>query len=322
MALPQWIKDLGKSVVDTAGNAASAIADNAAPLALGSAGLLLAKEGYDKVGEVGQDAYEALSGYTEDGKFTPGLAQELQGMFEFQPYTVTTSTGSQYGSEMGESTVDADGNTIPGQMNFGIDLSANEKLFQDAQLKRAESMFGLAAGNTYDSQGVDEEGNPLPSREQDVFNRMMSGIRPEQVRESNRLQGQLQAQGRLGVRTEAYGGTPEGLAMAKAQEESYSQNMLNAMQYAGQEQSRQAQLGAGMLSSSYIPQSQLLSGLQPGMTGAEQRRQSLSQQAETYGSTYASGLQALLQSALGQSGIAGTLGTGLATEALGGMFKR
>jgi hypothetical protein len=207
-------------------------------------------------------------------------------------------------------------------MNYQLDLSEEEKLFQDAQLGRAESMFGLAAGNPYASSGFDEEGNPLPSREQDVYNRMRSGMLPEEERQRMALQQQLQGQGRLGVRTSMFGGTSEQLALAKAQEEAKNQTMLGAMQYAGEEQSRQAQLGAGMLSSSYIPQSQLLNAVQPGMTGAEQRRQAVSEQTQAYGETFATGLDALLQSALGQANIVGDAGAGMASSGIGGLFGK
>ena len=97
--------------------------------------------------------------------------------------------------------------------------------------------------------------------------------------------------------------------------------MLAAMQYAGEEQQRQAQLGSGMLAAGYIPQAQLLSALEPGMTMAERQRQALSQQASAYGETYSTGLEALLQSALGQAGLYGGFGTSLATAALGGLFQ-
>ena len=48
------------------------LSDNAGALGLGGAGLAFAKEGYDKLGRVGQQAYDAYSG---EG----GLADELRG---------------------------------------------------------------------------------------------------------------------------------------------------------------------------------------------------------------------------------------------------
>lgn len=267
------------------------LSENAGALGLGGAGLAFAKEGYDRLGEVGQQAYDAYSG---EG----GLADELRGLSEFQPYTVTSATGSQFGMGLGEN----------GEMDYNLNLSGTEQDLQNEQMRRAESMFALA------------EQNPA-AREQEVFQRMMDSINPQRERERYELEQRLQGQGRLGVQTSMFGGTPEGLAMAKAQEEAYSQNMLGAMNFAGQEQSRQAQLGTGMLANAYVPQAQLLNAIQPGQTAAEQRRAQMAAQTGAYGETYSTGLQALLSSALGQASQATSLGSGLASKALGGLFS-
>ena len=267
------------------------IGDNAGALGLGAAGLAFAKQGYDRLGRVGEQAYDA---YTGEG----GLADELRGMSEFQPYTVTSATGSQFGMGLGEN----------GEMDYNLNLSGTEQDLQNEQMRRAESMFALA------------EQNPA-AREQEVFQRMMDSINPQRERERYALEQRLQGQGRLGVQTSMFGGTPEGLAMAKAQEEAYSQNMLGAMDFAGAEQTRQAALGTGMLANAYIPQAQLLNAIQPGQTTAEQRRSQMATQTGAYGETYSTGLQALLSSALGQASQATSLGSGLATQALGGLFS-
>ena len=267
------------------------IGDNAGALGLGAAGLAFAKQGYDRLGRVGEQAYDA---YTGEG----GLADELRGMSEFQPYTVTSATGSQFGMGLGEN----------GEMDYNLNLSGTEQDLQNEQMRRAESMFALA------------EQNPA-AREQEVFQRMMDSINPQRERERYALEQRLQGQGRLGVQTSMFGGTPEGLAMAKAQEEAYSQNMLGAMDFAGAEQTRQAALGTGMLANAYVPQAQLLNAIQPGQTTAEQRRSQMATQTGAYGETYSTGLQALLSSALGQASQATSLGSGLATQALGGLFR-
>ena len=132
----------------------------------------------------------------------------------------------------------------------------------------------------------------------------------------------MAAQGRTGVRTAQFGGTPEQLTLAKAQEEARNSAMLSAMQFAGQEQQRQSQLGSGMLAAGYVPQAQLLNALQPGMSAAERQREAMSEQAKSYGQTYASGLDALLQSGLGQASLAGGFGSSLASAALGGLFSK
>jgi hypothetical protein len=277
-----WYDEIGKFLGSEAGAGS-----------LAGLGLLLAQQGYKDIGDIGSQAYREMSG-------PDGLAQELRGMLEFQPYTVTTATGGQFGMQQDPTT---------GQMAYQMQMSPEEQAIQQQLLSQAQQMYGQAA-------------MPTADREQEVFQRMMTAMSPEQERERLALEQRLAAQGRLGTQTAQFGGTPEGLTLAKAQEEARNTAMLNAMQFAGQEQMQQAQLGQGMLSGSYIPQAQLIAGLQPGMTGAEQRRASLSEQARTYGETYATGLEALLQAGLGQAGIAGGFGTQLAGSALGGLFKK
>ena len=263
-------------------------------------GLALAKEAYDKLGDVGTAGYRALSGYTdpETGEFVPGLAQELSGMLEFQPYTVTSATGGQFGMTQDPTT---------GEMQYQLQLSPEEQALYEQQLGRAGMFFEQAA-------------MPVTDREQEVYGRMRAAMSPEEERQRLALEQRLAAQGRLGVTTGMFGGTPEALTLAKAQEEARNQAMLNAMQFAGQEQQRLAGLGTGMLAAGYMPQAQVLAGIQPGMTAAEQRRQALSEQAGTYGQTYAAGLEALLTAAQAKANLAGGFGSNIASEALGGLF--
>jgi hypothetical protein len=266
-------------------------------------GLALGAKAYDKLGETGERAYQEFAGYTpEGGEYVPGLADKLSGMLEFQPYTVTSATGGQFGMSQDPES---------GEMSYNLATSPEEQAFQQQAMKDAEMFFGQARA-------------PVAQREQDVYNRMLTAMSPEQERQRLAMEQRLASQGRLGTQTNMYGTTPDQFMFEKAQMESQNQAMLNAMQFAGTEQQRQAQLGTGMLSAGYMPQSQLLNALQPGMTAAERQRQSLSQQAGAYGETYASGLQALLQSGLGQADLAGTLGTGIAEQGvkglLGGLF--
>lgn len=267
-------------------------AQTAAALGLGTAGLALAEKGYSDVGDIGERGYQALAG-------PDGLAQELRGMLEFQPYTVTSATGGQFGMTQDPAT---------GQMQYQLQTSPEEQELQRQQMERAGMFFEQAAMPTVD-------------REQQVYERMRAAMSPEEERQRLALEQRLAAQGRLGTRTSMFGGTPEQLALAQAQEEAKNQAILNAMQFAGQEQQRQAQLGSGMLAAGYVPQAQLLSALQPGMTAAERARQAQAQQAQTYGQTYASGLEALLSSGLAQANLAGGFGSSIATTALGGLFS-
>ena len=283
--MPDWL-------IELLGGAENAAA-NAGALGLGAAGLALAERGYSDLGDIGERAFTELSG-------PGGLADRLSGMLEFQPYTVTTATGGQFGMTQ---------DPVTGQMSYGIQMSPEEQAFQQQLFQSAGNLFGQAAMSP-------EE------REQQVFDRMMTAMSPQQERERLALENRLAAQGRLGVRTDMFGGTPEGLALAKAQEEARNTAILNAMNFAGQERMQTAQLGQGMLASSYLPQAQLLNALQPGMTAAEQRRQAIAQQAGTYGQTYATGLQGLLAAATGQANIAGGVGGSMLSGAIGGLFPK
>ena len=280
-----------KDILEAIGGEGNA-ANTAAALGLGTAGLALAEKGYSDVGDIGERAF---------GEFTgpDGLAQELSGMLEFQPYTVTSATGGQFGMTQDPET---------GQMTYQLQTSPEEQALQRQQMERAGMFFQQAA-------------MPTADREQQVYERMRAAMSPEEERQRLALEQRLAAQGRLGTRTSMFGGTPEQLALAQAQEEAKNRAILNAMQFAGQEQQRQAQLGSGMLAAGYVPQAQLLSALQPGMTAADRARHAQAQQAQTYGQTYASGLEALLSSGLAQANLAGGFGSSIATAALGGLFS-
>jgi hypothetical protein len=258
-------------------------------------GLALGAKAYDQLGETGERAYQEFAGEN-------GLANKLSGMLEFQPYTVTSATGGRFGMSQDPET---------GQMSYNLATSPEEQAFQQQAMKDAEMFFGQAR-------------TPIAQREQQVYDRMLTAMSPEQERQRLALEERMASQGRLGTQTNMYGKTPDKFMFEKAQMEAQNQALLNAMQFAGQEQQRQSQLGTGMLAAGYVPQAQLLNALQPGMTTAERQRQALSQQAGAYGETYASGLQALLQSGLGQADLAGTLGTSIAEQGvkglLGGLF--
>jgi len=284
--------DFFKGLLEDIGGKEGTAAKTAAALGLGTAGLALAEKGYSDIGDIGREAYAGMSG-------EEGLAQELRGMLEFQPYTVTSSTGGQFGMAQDPAT---------GQMSYQLTASPEEQALQQQALTDASMFFGQAAA-------------PIAQREQAVYDRMRAAMSPEEERQRLALEQRMAAQGRTGVRTAQFGGTPEQLALAKAQSEAQNQAMLSAMQFAGQEQQRQAQLGTGMLAAGYVPQAQLLNALQPGMAASERRRQAMSEQAGAYGQTYASGLEALLQSGLGQANLAGGMGANIAGAALGGLFS-
>tara|TARA_R110001632_G_scaffold118050_1_gene230330 strand:- start:839 stop:1897 length:1059 start_codon:yes stop_codon:yes gene_type:complete len=332
-------------------------------------GLALGAKAYDKLGETGDKAYQEFSGYTDEGgTYVPGLADKLSGMLEFQPYTVTSATGGQFGMSQDPET---------GEMSYNLATSPEEQAYQQSLFGGASKLAQQAtapydpryeelANQAYGGVGalmsqaqkaaIDAGSMDRGAREDQVYEQLRSLQTPEEERQRLALEQRMAAQGRTGVRTAQFGGTPEQLAMAKAQAEALDRTALTAMQQSGAEQQQALQRAAGlqgltsgmfgmgtqarmtprqlqgvdlqnmqgMMAAGYVPQAQLLNALQPGMTAAERQRQSLSQQAGAYGETYASGLQALLQSGLGQANLAGTLGTSIAEQGvkglLGGLF--
>ena len=334
---------------------------------LGAAtGGYLTKEAYDRLGNIGQFGFEQMAGtYDEAGNLIrPGLAQELRGMLEFQPYTVTSSTGGRFGMTQ---------DPVTGSYDYQVTLSPEEQAMQQtlfggaSQLAQqaaapydpmyeelAKQAYGGVGGLITQAQqaAMDAGAMDRAAREEQVYGQLRALQSPEEERQRLALEQRLAAQGRSGVRTAQFGGTPEQLARAKAQAEAQNQASLLAIQQSGAEQQLALERAAnlqnlasgmfgmgtqaratprelqradlanmsGMMAAGYVPQAQLLSAVQPGMTAAERQRQAMSEQAGAYGETYAAGLQALLQSGLGQGNLVGNLGTGLVSSALGGLF--
>jgi hypothetical protein len=106
--------------------------------------------------------------------------------------------------------------------------------------------------------------------------------------------------------------------MERAQQQTMAQARLGAAQQARQEQAGLAALGQQYLGAGYIPQAQMLSALQPGQTAAAAQQQAQLYGTGLFGEATASGIDALLGSALGQANLFGAAGTGL----LGGLFGR
>jgi len=104
----------------------------------------------------------------------------------------------------------------------------------------------------------------LSAREQDVYNRIRATQLGEEERQRLALEERMFAQGRGGVQTAMYGGTPEQLALAKAQESAQNQAALAAIQQAQLEQRQAADIGAtyGQLGSNIATQRQALEAAQ------------------------------------------------------------
>ena len=187
-------------------------------------------------------AYEELQNIKDlqnkQQQFISQLTPQVTEAVQFKPFTVTSSTGGiQTTPEGGYSTT----------------LSPELQAMQN-------QLFGGAGQFFQQAQA------PIAQTEQDIYNRMLAVAAPERERQQLALEERLAAQGRLGTSSAAYGGaTPEQLALATAQEQQLNQLGLQARQQALAEQQQASQLGQGMLSAGFLPQSQMLNMLQPSI---------------------------------------------------------
>ena len=110
---------------------------------------------------------------------------------------------------------------------------------------------------------------PTGGREAGLYARIRATQRREEQRQRLALEEGLSQQGRLGVRTAMYGGTPEQAALVQAQEESQNRASLAAIQQAQSE--RQQALGTA----------QALGGMFTGQAGLSSQLQSSAQQRAT-----------------------------------------
>jgi hypothetical protein len=237
------------------------------------------KNAYDRLGTIGEAAQQGALGIAQSG-----LEQT-----QFQPFTVTSATGSKFGYD-------------PATGQATNTLSSPEQGFQNMMFGNAQNFYNQAA-------------MPTAGREQEVYDRLRAMQTPEEERQRMALEERLFTQGRGGVATNQYGGTPEQLAMAKAQAEAQNQAGLMAMQQAQQEQLQQANLGQSMLGASYIPQAQLSNLQQAAQMFPQLQQRGQLTGAGLFGEASMGGLEALLGSGLGQANLMGQLGTGL----LGGL---
>jgi hypothetical protein len=174
---------------------------------------------YDQLADVGQNYQQAVQ---------PIIAQAQENL-QFKPYTVTSALGGTQVSPEGQISY-----TPSGQMQ---DIS-------NQTLGGAQQLFGQALA-------------PQADRQQQVYDMLRAVQTPEEQRAQMQLNNRLFSQGRSGVQTAAYGGTPEQLAQAKAVEEAKNQSALMALQQSQAEQLQNANLGTQMLSAGYSPYGQL-----------------------------------------------------------------
>lgn len=159
------------------------------------------------------------------------IGTESAGRAEFQPFTVTTGTGTtEVGAEGGLTQT----------------LGQTPQAIQDTLLSQAQGLTGQVAPTA-----------------QDLMTQMAELRRPEEERRRLALENRLAAQGRLGTQTAAFGGTPEALALEKAIQEQQAADAISALTTAPQLAGQNIQNIQGLLSAAYVPETQALAALSP-----------------------------------------------------------
>jgi|5_EtaG_2_1085323.scaffolds.fasta_scaffold01663_2 hypothetical protein len=260
------------------------ILNNFGPIASTAGGLGALTGAYSRLGDIGE---RALAG-------AGGIAEEAFTRSQFKPFTVTTGMGS--------------GIDVGATGDVAVGLTPQEEAIQQSMLSGAQQFTQQAMA-------------PTAQREQEVFDRIRATQLAEEERQRLALEERLFNQGRLGVRTSMFGGTPEQLALAKAQEEAQARASLAAIQQAQAEQMQQAKLGTSMLGGAYVPEAQALNALQRGLMASQLAQRGQLYGTGLFGEASIAGLDALLGSGIGQAELMGRLGTGLLGGAIQGSGK-
>ena len=207
----------------------------------------------------------------------PRIGQEAFEKSRFKPFTVTSGTGSTSaltdpitGEFSGVSnTLGATGteqqkgiqNIIRGMLGGGgrgLAPSMEELQPQpDGSIRTGGSgtsaLIGGATPTSISDQAFGGVSSLLSSvtgdrgtREQSIYDRIRATQTPEEDRQRQLLNDQLLNQGRLGLSTAMFGGSPEQFAQEKARAEAMNQASLAAMGQAGQERAQDLATATGL----------------------------------------------------------------------------
>jgi len=157
------------------------------------------------------------------------IGEQAYEQSQFVPFSVTSSLG---------------GADVDAQGGYNLNLSEDQQALQDR-------LFGMAGGF------MDELGGDPLERQKALYEQLRAIQSPEEQRQRQALEERLLGQGRLGVMTDLYGGTPEQFAQSLAQGQARNQAFFNAY---GQSQADRQQafgLASGLLGLGYKPQQEL-----------------------------------------------------------------
>ena len=218
------------------------------------------------------DSAGSIYGFNEDIKNVEAVGenqlasarqfgQEYQQDTAFKPFTVTSGLGSSAVNPQGgvtttlgqeqaniQNLLQSQGQQFLGAGNlqdfynqgvsqYGLGSTAERSGSLLGGLDQSLSGLGLGRSKQREQDLMSIlQGGRGAGREQDIFNQLQAVQQPSQERDRLALEQRLFNQGRGGVQTSMYGGTPEQFALAKAQEEARLGASVQARQLANQEQ--------------------------------------------------------------------------------------
>ena len=196
------------------------------------------------------------------------LGETAAGMATFQPFTVTTGTGTA---------------TTTPEGGFTLNLTPEQKAMSEDLFGQAGAMFGYAGSDPTQATA-------------DIYENIRALQRPEEERQRLALEERMLSQGRLGLQSAAYGGAnPEMLAQEQALADARLKASLGARKTAMDERNQAFDIGTGLLKSSYIPETMGLEALGYGIEGGKLADVGRRTGAELFGQLGGMGLEALMQ---------------------------
>ncbi len=257
------------------------------------------------------------------------IGREAQEASAFRPFTVSTGFG---------------GVTTTPEGGFTTSLSPA----QAAQQQQLQALTGGLVGGmgavAPDVSGITGQAlggvtgaltglmAPMGQREADVYERIRAVQRPGEERDRLALEERLASQGRTGLRTAQFGGAPEQLALAQAQEEAKARAALGALEQSQAEQMQQLGIAQGLFglgsgaaalpaslqasqlgniglaqAAQYLPEQQLLSSLTPAINIANIAGTGQRQGAGYLAEAGISGLESQAQTELARANLLGQI---------------
>ena len=207
------------------------------------------------------------------------IAREGQEATAFKPFTVSTAFGDIVTTPEG---------------GYTTTLTPEQEAIR-------QQAYGGISGALTGAMG------PTDARVADVYERIRAAQRPEESRQRLALEERLVGQGRQGIRTSQFGGTPEQLALAMAQEEAKNAAAVSAIEQAAKEQQQQLGTAQALFELQAYPENQLIKALTPAIQIGSLADLGRREGAGLFTEGAITGLEALAQTELGRANLLGEI---------------